>query len=126
MKTKPAIGMTLLCLIIAGCGKSGDDGHLSAKSPEQAAAVLDQSFATADAGTKQNVNAVSEALRKREFEKAVVSLGTVQQAPNITIDQGMAIQNSSILLERELINAIERGDPKAQQAYDLLKRMRRN
>jgi hypothetical protein len=125
MKSAATMGIVLLCLLFVGCSKS-DDGRLSAKTPEQAASALDQSFAAADAGVKQNVSAVSEALRKREFEKAVVSLGTVQQAPNITLDQGMAIQNSSILLERELINAIERGDPKAQQAYDLLKRMRRN
>ncbi|MBM3835665.1 MAG: hypothetical protein FJ403_20825 [Verrucomicrobia bacterium] len=126
MKTNALLSLLIVCSLFIGCGNSNDDGRLTAKSTEQAASVLDQSFANADTAMKQNVSAVSEALRKREYEKAVISLQAVQQAPNITIDQGMAIQNSSILLERELVNAIERGDKNAERVYQLLKQMRRN
>ena len=126
MKTTAIIG-ALFCLLAVSCKKpAADEGRIPAKSPAQAASSLDESFATASPAVKQDVQVVSDALRKREFEKAVVSLQVVQQAPNITLQQGLAIHNSSILLEKELINAIERGDPRAKQAYNLLKQMKRN
>ena len=116
------LGASILC----GCGKSSDDPLPTAKTPEQAASTLEQTFAGAPPAVQQDVAAVSEALRKRDFEKAVVTLHTVQKAPAITLQQGMAIHNSSLLLERELINGIERGDPRAKAAYELLKRSKRN
>ena len=109
-----------------GCSKSREEIIPTAKTPEQAASGLDKTFAGAPPAVKENVTAVSEALRKRDYEKAVVTLHSVQQAPGITLQQGMAIHDSSVLLERELINAIERGDPRAKAAYELLKRSRRN
>ena len=113
-------------LLAVGCGKSSETEGFVAKSPEQAASALDQAFTAASAPVKQDVFAVSEALRKRDYEKAIVSLHTVQQAPGITMEQGMAIKNSSVLLESELIRAMENGDKNAEKAYQLLKRTRRN
>ncbi|MBI4663655.1 MAG: hypothetical protein HY735_33050 [Verrucomicrobia bacterium] len=122
-----ALVATLLVLLSAGgCSKSGEEVVPAAKTPDQAASGLDQTFATAPPVVRENVTAASEALRRRDYEKAVVSLHSVQQAPQITLQQGMAIHNSSVLLEAELIKAIERGDPRAKAAYELLKRSRRN
>lgn len=126
MKTIAILAGALNCLLAVSCSKSSDDGRLTAKSPQQAASTLEESFAGSTPAVQQDVRVVSDALRKREFEKAVVSLQVVQQAPNITLQQGMAIHNSALLLEKELIDAIERGDPKAKQAYELLRRMKRN
>ena len=75
---------------------------------------------------KRDVSAASEAMRNGEYEKAIVTLHTVKQAPGITMEQGLAIHSSMVTLEQTLINAIERGDPKAKQAYELLRRMKRN
>jgi uncharacterized lipoprotein YajG len=113
-------------LLLSGCSKSNEADGFSAKSPEQAASALDQAFTAASAPVKQDVSAVSDALRKRDYEKAIVSLHAVQQAPGITLEQGMAIKSSSVLLERDLISAMERGDKNAEKAYQLLKRTRRN
>jgi hypothetical protein len=113
-------------LLVSGCSKSSEADGFTAKTPEQAASSLDQAFTAASAPVKQDVSAVSEALRKRDYEKAIVSLHTLQQSPGITMEQGMAIKNSSVLLESELISAMERGDKNAERAYQLLKRTRRN
>ena len=113
-------------LILCGCSKSKEDVLPTAKTPEQAASGLEQTFAGAPPAVQQDIASVSEALRKRDYEKAIVTLHTVQQAPGITLQQGMAVHNSSLLLERELINGIERGDPRAKAAYELLKKSKRN
>ncbi len=65
-------------------------------------------------------------MRKGEYEKAIVSLHTARQATNITLEQGLAIHSSMVTLERDLINAIERGDENAKKAYELLRRTKRN
>ena len=126
VRTSPMLICLWASLLVCGCSKSKDGIPPSAKTPEQAASGLEQTFADAPPVVKQDVSAVSEALRKRDYEKAVVTLSSVQKAPGITLQQGMAIQDSSVLLERELINGIERGDPRAKAAYELLKRSRRN
>lgn len=123
-------GTTLLSLttilILAGCSKSKDEVAITASSPKEAAASLDSSFATAPPAVKENVAIIADALRKKDFEKAVVSLHSVKQGNGITLQQGLAIHSSELLLERELINGIERGDPRAKAAYELLKQAKRN
>lgn len=132
MKTKIAacgvffLASLPLILVLAGCGKSGDDSAPKVETPAQAGAQLDQAFQNANGALKDSAAAAAEAMRKGEYEKAVVSLHTAQQAPNITLNQGMAIHSSMLTLERDLINAIERGDPNAKKAYELLKRSKRN
>lgn len=120
------VASLMAALIVCGCSKSSPDAVPAAKTPDQAASGLDQTFAGAPAALRDNVTAASEALRKRDYEKAVVSLHQVQQSQGITLQQGLAIHNSSLLLEQELINGIERGDPRAKAAYELLKRSKRN
>lgn len=112
--------------LLTGCSQSSEDGEVVVKTPEQAASALEQTFSSAPVEVQQNIATVSDALRKREYEKAIVSLFTVQQSPAITLQQGMAVHNSAVMLEHELINAMERGDERAAQAYQLLKRMKRN
>jgi len=126
LRTSAAVAGLFVSLIGAGCGKSSEDGLPVASTPDQAASGLEHTFAEAPPAVRADAMAVSEALRKREYEKAVVSLHSVQKAPGISLQQGVAVHNSSILLESELIKAIERGDPRAKAAYELLKRTRRN
>lgn len=113
-------------LLLAGCGGSKNDAGVKTVDSAQAASQLEQAFEKADTAVKQNVAATSQALRNREYEKAIVSLYTVKQAPGITLEQGMAIHSSSITLELELIKAIEHGDENAKRAYQLLKQVKRN
>ncbi|MBI4327904.1 MAG: hypothetical protein HY674_21950 [Chloroflexi bacterium] len=120
------LGVFSAGLLLAGCGGSKEKDRLPAANPQQAASQLEQAFEKADASMQQNVSLASQAMRNREFEKAIVSLHTVQQAPGITLEQGMAIRSSAITLELELIKAMERGDQNARRAYLLLKQVRRN
>ena len=132
MKTMKEHGWTsVLALAVAltvwsGCGRGGTSGKIETVTPAQAGSQLDQAFQAADASVKQNATFAADAMKKGEYEKAVTSLQAVQQSQSLTLDQGLAIHRSVISMERELINGIERGDPRAKQAYELLKRMRRN
>jgi hypothetical protein len=66
----------------------------------------------------------AEALRRGEFEKAVVSLTTVRAATNVTFEQGLAIHGSTLQLEARLAAEIATGSESAQRAYGLLKAMK--
>jgi hypothetical protein len=72
------------------------------------------------------MTAASSALREGEYEKAVVALQVSRSSPNLTVDQGMAVHNSMVALEANLIQAAANGDANAQRAYDLLKKSKRN
>lgn len=112
-------------LLVGGCG-SKSEGSMSSANPAEAAAELDRTFKNADAATKKNADAVSEAMKRGEFEKAVVSLQNVRRSGSLTLDQGVAVHRSVISVESELISAMESGDENARKAYQLLKQMNRN
>ncbi len=99
---------------------------MNSANPGEAAAKMDDSFANADASTKKNVTAASEAMKRGEYEKAIVSLQNVRGSQNLTMQQGMAVQRSVVSMESELISAMEAGDENARRAYQLLKQMNRN
>ena len=115
---------TIALLFFSGCGGSKDESTV-AKTPAQAASQLEQAFSSGDSATKQVVSAASEALRKGDFEKAIVSLETVRSAPDVTVDQGIAIYSSTVILEQRLLSAIEAGDKNAERAYQMLKAFKR-
>lgn len=121
----PAFAALALVLLASGCGGSGD-GASAPVTPKQAAAQIDDAFTSAEPELKQNMHAASEALREGQFEKAVVALQVTRGSTNLSLDQGMAVHNSLVALEQNLINAAANGDANAQRAYDLLKRSKRN
>lgn len=108
------------CVLLPGCSRSNEEMPL-AKTPEQAASQIEDAFAGANATTRQVAAAASEAMRKGEYEKAIVSLETVKSATNVTLDQGFAIHSSTVALEQRLISAMEAGDKNAERAYQMLK-----
>lgn len=114
------------CGFLAGCGKSGSDAPAIAKSPKEAATQLEQAFQGADPALQDNVAVVAEALRRKEYERAVVSLETVRARENVSLQQGLAVHSSMVVLESELIAAMQAGDPDARRAYALLKQLKRN
>jgi hypothetical protein len=113
-------------VLFSGCGKSADAQAGIAKTPEQAASQMEQAFSNADAKMKDLATAASEALRKNEYENAVVSLQTIRGSEEITPDQRLAIYSSAVTLEARLINAMEAGDKNAERAYQLLKALKKN
>ena len=86
---------------------------------------MQEAFQKADADTKNTATAASEALRNADYEKAVVSLEVIKARQDLSFQQGMAVHESQVALEARLISAMAAGDPKAKQAYELLKQTRR-
>lgn len=114
-----------LLLIAAGCGKSEDADPVAAKNPREAASQLESAFAKAPEASRTAALSAAQAMRDKEYEKAVVSLQTAKATEGITLEQGMAVHGSIVNLEAELISAANSGDPKAKQAYELLKALKR-
>ncbi|MDB4746245.1 hypothetical protein OAG52_03540 [Verrucomicrobia bacterium] len=115
-----------LCVAMIGCGDS-DDGHIrKSKSIEGAADHLSDAFQGADGESLKNAGIASAAIKKGQFQKALYAIETIKAKPDVSFDQGVAINDSLINLERELIYRVEDGDPKAIAAYELLKRINRN
>jgi hypothetical protein len=124
------VGLTLsavLILVLGGCSKSdGDSGKITTTTPKEAASQLERAFANSNPDAKKNADIVSEALRKGDYEKAVVSLQAIRSGSNITLEQGVAIHGSVVALEGKLVTAMESGDENAKKAYELLKQFKRH
>jgi len=112
-------------LLLAACGPDPGDIRQPA-NPREAASQVEQAFAHSDPATRGIASSVSEALRKGDYEQAVVSLQTIKTAPAITPDQGLAIHGTALTLEAQLIRALQSGDKNAERAYELLKTLKRN
>ena len=124
---KLAFWSLALAVSLGGCSKPEEGGAAAQPlKPKEAATQLQQAFVSSPAEVKTTVNTASEALRKAEYETAVQTLYAVRSRPNLTLEQGIAIHNSMVSLEANLIQGVANGDPNAQRAYDLLKKMRRN
>ncbi len=75
---------------------------------------------------QKNADIASKAIKKGQFGKALYAIETIKKAPEVSFDQGVAINDSLVNLEAELIYRMEDGDPKAKEAYQMLKRINRN
>lgn len=113
-------------MLLLGCGKSPEEEAGMATTPEQAASQMEQAFANSEAKMRELAAATSDALRKNEYENAVVSLQTIRASEEMTPEQRMAIYGSAVTLEARLISAMQSGDKNAERAYQLLKAMKRN
>ena len=117
------LGLSLLAF--SGCSRGAKDG-LTARNPKEAASQLETAFANADAEAKAQAREASEAMRRAEYEKALVSLTAIRGRENATLEQGMAVHGSLVSLEKSLIEAMAAGEPNAKRAYELLKALKRN
>jgi hypothetical protein len=105
----------------ASCAESDDERLVRPpKDSQEAASELEQAFADADGATKKNAAVATQALREKKYEKAVASIMTIRNQDNLSFDQGMTVRNSMVTLQRELINAAEDGDPRAERAIKIL------
>ena len=120
------IAVAVALLVFAGCAKSPEGQAGLAKTPEQAASQIEQAFASAELQTKELAEATSKALRANEFENAVVSLRTLHAKESLSAEQRLATYSSAVTLEARLIGAMQAGDKKAEQAYQLLKALKRD
>lgn len=114
-----------LILVTSSCGGGDGAGKLTPKSPKDAASGLETAFSGASGEVSQTVSAAAGAMKSGDYEKAAVSLGTLRGAGNLSLDQGIALHSSMLSLEEQLIRGVEAGDPKARQAYEVMKRMKK-
>ena len=126
MSVRIPILIVIAAIGFSGCSKSPEAEAGMARTPEQAASQLEQAFASSDVATRDLAGSVSEALRKNEYENAVVTLQTIRAKDEITPEQRTAIYGSAVTLEARLISAMESGDKNAERAYQLLKTLKRN
>ena len=121
-----AIG-TVALVFLQSCGKSGEaTGAAVPRNPQEAASQLQTVFAKAAPNVKQTADTASNAMRKGDYEKAVVALQVIRSGTNVTFEQGLAVHNSVVAMERQLVNAADAGDENAKRAYKLLKELKRN
>ncbi len=121
--------VTVLAALAGGCSKSTDSAAIPSATPpkpREAASQLHQAFAAAPVEVRQSAQAASEALQTANYEQAIQTLQRLRMRTELTPEQGMAIHSSERSLEAGLIAAMEAGDPKAKQAYELLKKSHRN
>jgi len=112
---------------LQGCGKSDEaTGAAAPRNPQEAASQLQTVFAKTAPDIKQTADTASNAMRKGDYEKAVVALQVIRSGTNVTFEQGLAVHNSVVAMERQLINAVDAGDENAKRAYRLLKELKRN
>ena len=114
-------------LALCGCSKAKEEGEMPVpENPAEAATQVEQVFQTAPPELQKAVQVASEGLREGDLEKAALSLQAIRSTENLTFEQGMAVHNSMVALEAEIIAAMQAGDPQAKQAYERLKRIKRN
>ena len=66
-------------------------------------------------------------MRKKKYRDALISLQEIKLSGKVKdVNEGIAVRDSLINLEQELIYAMEDGDPNAAKAYQLLKRVNQN
>jgi len=113
-------------LLLNGCGRSRDaSGEVAPRDPREAASRLQRVFENAAPEVHQNAGIAGEAMRKGDYERAVLALQVIRSGTNITLEQGLAIHYSVVAMEGKIINAMEAGDEKARGAYELLKELKR-
>jgi len=117
-----------LLTVLSGCTKSAKEitAPATPPAPKEAATQLQQAFTTANPETKGIAKEASEAIQTANYEKAFQSLQAIKARQNLTLDQGIAVYNSERALEATLISRISAGDASAKQAYEALKKSRRN
>jgi hypothetical protein len=118
---------TVALVFLQGCGKSNEaTGAAVPRSPQEAASQLQTVFAKAAPNIRQTADTASNAMRQGDYEQAVVALQVIRSSTNVSFEQGLAVHNSVVAMERQLINAAEAGDQNAKRAYKILKELKRN
>ena len=124
MRIIDGAAVLLVSALLVGCGSRDGEEVKTASTPAEAASQIERAFADAPEETRRAADMAAEALRRGEFEKAVVSLTTVRAATNVTFEQGLAIHGSTLQLEARLAAEMATGSESAQRAYGLLKAMK--
>ncbi len=125
MKRFPTLLPALaLMLLAAGCSEETGGGIRSSSSTAEAGDHLQDAYSDADPQLRESADQISRAMIRGEYRKA---LGGIEKLKNSrpSFQQGVAINDSLIQLEAELLRA-KNSDPEARRAYEILTRINRN
>lgn len=114
--------MVVVMMGLTGCGSRDDSGEVS--TPAQAVNQLDRVFAGAPESFRKAAADASGALAEGDLGRAVESLGALRSSEGVTVDQGLVVHNTMVMLEATLIERSAAGDAEARRAYALLKQMK--
>ncbi len=112
----------LTVIAIAGCGARDDTAPVTTTA--QAIHQLDRAFTGAPENFRKAATDASNALNTGDLGKAVESLGALRSSEGVSVDQGLAVHNTMVMLESTLLEKAESGDAEARRAYALLKRLK--
>ena len=107
------------CVVLAGCG--GPEGASPALAPAKAASQLEKAFSTADRGVKTNVEAATAAMKENKFQDAFLALEMAKSQPGVTVEQALALRDSMETVQRQLAEAVVRGDSNAIRAIQMIR-----
>src|SRR2546422_3604533 len=89
-------------MVMSGCHRSGDAVREAVpRNPKEAASQLQRVFESAPPDLKRNAEVASEAMRKGDYESAVVALQVIRSGQNVTLEQGIAIHHSAVAMRSE-------------------------
>jgi len=131
-KTDSTLGRASLIMAIilsaSACNKSPNDTKAATipLPPKEAANQIQKAFSAANVEVKTTATAFSEAIRTADYPKAIHAIETIKTRKDLTFEQGVAVYNSEVALETALLARVAANDPAAKQAYEELKKSKRN
>jgi len=87
---------------------------------------MQQAFISANVEAKTIANTASEAIRTADYGTAIRTIQSIKARRDLTFEQGVAVYNSEVALEAALLARVAANDPSAKQAYEELKKSKRN
>lgn len=123
----PWTGAVLVCLFVflAGCD-SGESASQVPESPGEAEEQLTAAFEEInDPSVQTKIQTFSQALEANNYAAAYQGLHDLGQAQATSLNQVVAVENADRLLQRRILEGVERGEPAAIQAWELIKAGRR-
>ena len=97
-----------------------------AKDPVQAASMIQDAFQKSAAEERQIANEAAQALREHDYAKAVVRMDQLRStSKTMSYDQLNRVKAAEIQLQAELMRKLESKDPKAIEAVNLMRNLRR-
>jgi hypothetical protein len=119
MRATNSILASIALVLFAGCGEK------KVETPEQLKEVFEKKTSESPQGQPPEiqamVNQAAESLKKKDEAAAVATLQAVRSAPNLSVDQALAVQDMMVQAQKRLAERAAAGDPQAQAAMEMLK-----
>lgn len=112
---KLVVGIAIV--VLAGLALSGCGG-----SPQSAASRGDKAFQSAPAEIKSSWETAKKAIQANDYAVALTSLQNLTTNQGLSADQTHALQETATAVSDQMYAAANKGDPKAKEALDQLRK----